>query len=327
MILLTGGSGFIGSHFLENFEQSEILIFDKKNPNFKTSSSCIIGDIRNKEDFEQLRKYKISRIIHLAAVHFDFQTDFYKTNVDGTQNIIEFAKQNKINDITFYSSVAVYGEHDHEVSEEDEPTPNSDYGKSKLMAEKILVKWANENTKNKLLIIRPTVVFGERNFGNVFNLITQIKSKFFFQIGYKSNIKSIAYVKNLVVATENANKFENGIRLYNYVDYAQCTTFELTKIISGFYNVKKTIRIPLFIAFILAIPFDILGFILQKDIKISTMRVLKYNKPTYFNADKIKEVVKKQPYDIHDALRRTAQWIDSINHKEEKKEWKKQFLK
>ena len=77
--------------------------------------------------------------------------------------------------------------------------PFNHYGKSKLEAESVIKDWYSQEPENRsVTIIRPTVIFGERNRGNVFNLISQICSRKFIMIGNGLNKKSMAYVGNVV---------------------------------------------------------------------------------------------------------------------------------
>lgn len=101
--------------------------------------------------------------------------------------MLKAASETGINKIVFYSTVAVYGEVHEPVSEEYIPNPNKPYGESKLKAEDLIKHWTEGNSNRRALIIRPTVVYGEYNFGNVFNLIRQIDSGFFFHIGDGQN--------------------------------------------------------------------------------------------------------------------------------------------
>ena len=150
----------------------------------------------------------------------------------------------------FFSSVAVYGDSNFGKDEDSIKDANNDYGKSKLEAEKIILKWFNNNRELrdfKLIIVRPAVVFGEQNFGNVFNLIQQIKSSFFFNIGNGKNIKSIAYVRNLVDSVFFAqNNIKTNFFVYNYSDYPQLNILSLTKLISELTGKVKPLNIPLF---------------------------------------------------------------------------------
>jgi GlcNAc-P-P-Und epimerase len=324
-ICITGGSGFIGSHFHQELEQSKIVNFDRNEPLFDYSSKYYKGDIRNPDDYSVLNEFRFNKIIHLAAVHFDFQSDYYDTNVNGTKNLVEFARKKEIREIVFFSSVAVYGKGTSETFESDVPEPNMEYGKSKLEAEHVLINWQKENSKNKLIIIRPTVVYGERNFGNVFNLIKQIKSGYYFHIGSKNIIKSIAYVKNVVSASLFVSaKMSSGIHIFNYVDYPKLTTYDLSKIVAVKTSKRLTFVIPELLAYILVSPLELISRILAISPTISFLRIKKFCSPTNFNADKIKKLV-KQEFSTTEGITETIRWMESIDFIQAKKEWKKQF--
>jgi len=112
-LLLTGGSGFIGSHFHNVLPNKEIINLDLLEPNFECQSTYRTGDIRREEDVRAaIQNNGISSIISLAAKHHDFgigHDEYFDTNEDGTRIICKVASEFNINDIVFYSSVAVYG--------------------------------------------------------------------------------------------------------------------------------------------------------------------------------------------------------------------------
>ena len=204
-LLFTGASGFIGSHFHEALPNESIVNMDISEPKFTHSAHYIEGDIRQKKDVESiLSQYTFDTIISLAAEHKDFgisEDAYYKTNKFGTQVLCNAATKYGIKKFIFYSSVAVYGSNNVPSDENTEPNPNNPYGASKLAGEKVLYEWAAEDSSRSVLIIRPAVVYGERNVANMFRLIEQIKAGRYFHIGEGRNVKSIAYVKNLVDAT------------------------------------------------------------------------------------------------------------------------------
>ena len=103
-----------------------------------------------------------------------------------------------INKIIFTSTVALYGLNTICTSEGSIPRPFNDYGKSKLQAEKLLINWQEGKIDRSLSIIRPTVIFGENNRGNIYAQMNQIALNRFMPIGKYDNRKSIAYVGNLV---------------------------------------------------------------------------------------------------------------------------------
>jgi nucleoside-diphosphate-sugar epimerase len=314
MIFFTGASGFIGSHFHEAIDNSQIVNFDLKEPIFLHSANYIKGNIR---DFESLNKEVIKSnsdtIIALAAEHKDFgisEEEYFMTNEIGTENICRAATNAGIKKIIFYSSVAVYGANKIPSDENMKPNPNLPYGKSKLAGEKVLEKWYKDDISRCVIIIRPTVVYGERNVANMFRLIMQIKMGRFFNIGKGDNVKSLAYCKNLVGATLFLNdKIREGISVFNYSDEPQLTSKEITKVISNKLGLKEPISLPFCLLYIFGLPFDLLIKITGKDLPISTNRIDKLRTETFHQAKKIITLGFKPLYSNKDGIERMVDWM------------------
>jgi len=321
--ILIGGSGFIGQHFFKRLENKIVLNLDiDSGINNIEFEYC---DILNYSDLESINLSKWSEltVIHLAAVHFDFQTTFYETNVTGTRNVLKFlSNHDNIKKYVFFSSVATYGDSEIGKDENSLQTPNNDYGKSKLEAEKLIKSWHNTNQKIQTIIIRPAVVFGEFNFGNVFNLFQQIRSKKFAIIGNGKNIKSIAYSGNIVDSVMfSLENISDSLFTYNYCDYPQKNISEQSNLISSLLGYNKPLKVMFWITKFITIPIDLLEKLLKIDLKINSMRVRKFTTPTYFIADKIRNKGYKQNISIKKAFLRTNFWIESVDINSLRKIW------
>ncbi|MDF1694612.1 MAG: NAD-dependent epimerase/dehydratase family protein [Saprospiraceae bacterium] len=320
-IFITGGSGFISSHIHEVIDQNEIVNFDLKPPRENITSTFVQGDVRNLEDLNTaLALHPCSMILALAAEHKDFglsEEEYFKTNEFGTENICKAAEKAGITKIVFYSSVAVYGNNTLPSTEEMPPNPNLPYGASKWAGEKVLQKWVSENPERSVLIMRPTVVYGERNIANMFRLIQQINSGRYFHIGKGKNIKSIAYVKNLVEATFYlAERMKSGMEVFNYADKPQMTSREIGEVISNRLK-KSPFTIPYRLALLMGIPFDILIKVTGKDYPISTNRIKKFCVQTYHKADKVTDSGFIPKYSNIEGLNNMIKWQKEQYRKEE----------
>ena len=321
--ILIGGSGFIGSHFSEKLGESILVNYDINSPDFSDEKYTELN-ILDKEKFlsQRLKINKKTTLIHLAAVHFDFQKKFYETNVDGTRNVLNFVEKNNIEVFVFFSSVAIYGNSFKGKDENSPKFPINDYGKSKFEAEKIIKEWSKENPWCKVIIIRPAVVFGEKNFGNVYNLISQIKSKFYAIIGSGKNIKSIAYVKNVVDSVLfSIDNIENMYFEYNYSDYPQITTGELSKKICDILSIRYPFKIPLTLTYLITFPIDILEKIFKRDMKFNSIRVKKFTDSTYFLSKKIRDNGFVPSFNIDKSLSNTIYWMSNNNVKKLRADW------
>ncbi len=198
-ILITGGSGFIGTNLVADLlnEGHKVTIYDKlKSETYP--DLCIVGDVRDKEKLTRSMG-GVDAVYHLAAEHRDDVQPaslYHEVNVGGAENIVCALKKNNVKRLIFTSTVAVYGLNAGKPDEDSPVRPFNDYGKSKYEAETIFSKWADSDNTNCLITVRPTVIFGEKNRGNVYNLLNQIVSNRFIMVGNGKNKKSMGYVLN-----------------------------------------------------------------------------------------------------------------------------------
>ena len=320
--LITGGSGFIGYHFHDVIPNAEIVNFDILPPNRDIDSRYVEGDIQNTDHLaENMKGSEV--VIHLAATHFDFQKNYHKTNVEGTQSLVEAAELAGVKKIVFYSSVAVYGAISEPTDENVAPKPNMPYGESKFRAEEVLQKWASKGEDRLLIIMRPTVVYGEFNFGNVFNLIKQIDSGVYFHVGKGQNVKSITYVKNLVSNTLTLlDRLEQGVHVFNNVDEPQLNTKELANTIADILGKRVKIALPIWLVKILVGVFGVLSKIIGKTSPITKERLIKFTSSTHFVPAAQNKLGLKLKFESQAGLKNTIDWYHESDWEGLYKEWR-----
>lgn len=281
-IVIVGGSGFIGSHLCNLFSTSNIQfsIYDVKE-SLVYKNKVIRGDINDIDSLTQSIK-EGSILINLAAEHHDNvipKSLYYLTNVQGAINLCNVARKKNVRSIIFTSSVAVYGFSKEVAGESAKINPYNDYGISKYQSELVYKAWQNEDPNNRtLIIIRPTVVFGKNNRGNVYKLFSLIASRKFIMIGGGGNKKSLAYVENLVSFIHYSLKFTPGLHVFNYVDKPDYSLNKLIKdVFNSFglnYNFK--LRIPFTLALTIGYFFDFVNFIFNSKLPFSSIRIKKF---------------------------------------------------
>ena len=134
--------------------------------------------------------------MHRTPGHEDME--YFETNIRRAENVCAFAEKYGIKQMVFTSSIAPYGASEHLKMESTLPTPNTPYGISKLVAEKIHMAWQKGGEGRKLTIVRPGVVFGRGENGNFTRLYWGIRKHTFAYPGRKDTIKACVYVKELV---------------------------------------------------------------------------------------------------------------------------------
>lgn len=309
-ILIVGGSGFVGTKLISVLDKKNCLNIDK-NPSPLYNDITIIKDIRNLQGLKIDKNYDC--LVLLAAEHRDDvrpSSLYYDVNVEGTKNILKLLDELKINSLIFTSSVAIYGLNKNNPKENHVEDPFNHYGKSKWVAEETILNWYNNNPKEKsITIIRPTVIFGERNRGNVYNLFKQISSGKFMMIGKGVNKKSMAYVGNVAALLKNIiENDEKGYRIFNYADKPDLSMSELVDIISKKMNLNiSKIKIPYILGIFIGYIFDLFSFITRKKLSVSSIRVKKFCATTQFDASKIHSVF-KPPYSLKEGINKTLEY-------------------
>jgi nucleoside-diphosphate-sugar epimerase len=267
-----------------------------------------IVDICNKNKLKELLTGDI--VINLAAVHRDDVADlsqYYSTNVEGAKVLCEVCEDKGINKIIFTSSVAVYGFAEGETGEDGKINPFNEYGRTKAVAEDIYRAWQSKDPINRsLIIVRPTVVFGEGNRGNVFNLLNQIYSGNFAMIGNGMNKKSMAYVKNLSSFLEKCIYADKKDAIYNYIDLPNLTMNQLVSKVKYKFKGKKSVgmRIPKFIGLIIGYVADFLNMLGIK-LPVSSIRIKKFCASSEFVTCKHELDGFEAPFTLEEGLNNT----------------------
>ena len=274
------------------------------------SDETKIADVR---DLDQLREHlsKQSIIINLAAEHRDDVRPlslYHDVNVGGAENICAVAREKNIKTIIFTSTVAVYGFAPIGTDEQGSIAPFNDYGESKYVAERVFRAWQKENPEQRtLIIIRPTVIFGEQNRGNVYNLLRQISLRNFVMIGDGANRKSMGYVENIAAFIEYAATFNPGVHVYNFIDKPDFTMDSLVKKVKGIMGQPEHIglRLPYWIGYTIGKGFDLFSAIIGKRLTISSIRVKKFCADSVYNTA-VDATGFKSPVPLEEAIVRTV---------------------
>jgi len=309
-ILITGGSGFIGTHLIDALSSDHELINFDKNISKEYPQKTIIGDVRDAASLKEVVK-GVDTVIHLAAEHKDNVSPislYYDVNVGGTKNLVDACENGQVKRIIFTSTVAVYGLQLNNSHEDSNLAPFNDYGKSKLQAEKVLGEWYEKKEGRSLSIVRPTVVFGERNRGNVYNLIKQVAENRFVMVGSGNNKKSIAYVSNLVSYMTVALE-DKGLSITNYADKPDLSMRQLILAVNeALGKSERKLSIPYWFGLSVGYALDLISILLKKKFTISSIRIRKFCSNSTINTDRLEGYGMENLIPLSTAIEKTTKY-------------------
>ena len=177
-VFITGATGFIGSHLVEKCVENgyEVIAFDRYNSNnnwgwleeskYKNDIKIILGDIR---DYDSVSKsmYGCNAVFHLAALigipySYTSPLAYIRTNVEGTYNVLEAAKNFNIEQVLITSTSETYGTAQYVPIDEKHPLiGQSPYAASKIAADQLAISY-HRSFDLPLKIVRPFNTYGPR---------------------------------------------------------------------------------------------------------------------------------------------------------------------
>lgn len=329
-VLITGGTGFIGSHvaceFVENGYKVMTISRSAKSHNNQFNKYVESGDIEilkgDVVDFDYNAIGYVDYIVHIAGKvsAYGKMKDFMKINYYGTQKILDYAKNIKPKCFTYYSSTAVYGYYGYTSLKEDaEKKPfNNPYSITKLKTEN-LVKEFLTNQKIDYVIIRPGNVYGEYDYTSSYDIYTRIKKQKMLICANGKYKSCFVYAKNLANATYLATTLKKAHNTdYNVTDGNNETLKEMFTCIANNFKVKdRFINFPSFLSKIVATvvegTYKILN--IKKAPKITKFTVWQNCCDYNFSIDKIKSIGYTPKYTQQEGVKNTCDWINSLEEK------------
>ncbi|MEJ0041065.1 MAG: NAD-dependent epimerase/dehydratase family protein [Rhizomicrobium sp.] len=244
-----GGAGFIGTHLCGRLVsgRSKVIAVDIREPiNPVPGVEYRIADVRDLTNFQV--DGEVRAVFNLAAVHTTPghpDHEYYETNIIGAVEISNFATRQSCKEIIFTSSISVYGPGEDPKTESTKLNPTSAYGRSKMVAEKIHLSWLATDTSNRLLIVRPAVIFGFGEGGNFTRMAKLLSKGIFIYPGRRDAVKACFYVDDLLDAMDFARSKNQRAITFNgcYPD-----GYSLEQIVETFrahyFRKARTVTIP-----------------------------------------------------------------------------------
>lgn len=293
--IIFGGSGYIGTYLLKSLLENthfdkiyvcdinELLGFDEY---LKTKKIIYLKiDVRDPISIKLTNINKgNSWIFNFAAIHREpghEYKEYFDTNIPGAENINAFARKAGVKNIFFTSSIAPYGRSLEQRTEQSVLYPETAYGISKGLAEKIHQIWLAEDLNRRLVIVRPSVIYGPKDPGNVYRMIKALKKGTFVLPNGGNIIKGYGYVYGLVESMLFTMNKNERLIIYNYAENPVIPLKNMVSTVKEEFNyqkptIKLSVKILAFLAFFFQYGFKLIG----KKSDIHPVRVKKAGFPT-----------------------------------------------
>lgn len=313
--IIFGGSGYIGSNMLNVFLKKKIFtkyIVCDLNPlvGFDGESRVIFFkiDVRKPINLQLGDINSIgSWVFNFAAVHrepgHEFK-EYFDTNLPGAKNVTSFAQENGIKNILFTSSIAPYGKSLNKRTEYSALYPETAYGISKALAEKVHELWLSKDVSHRLIIVRPSVIFGPKDPGNVYRMIKALKKGTFVLPNGGNVIKAYGYIHGLIDSMMFTMNKKDSLIVYNYTENPLVPLNEMTNIVkSEFAYQKPTLKLSVAVLSSIAFVIKAISKILRKRTEIHPVRVKKAAFPTNIEPKYLIDNGFEFKYDFRNALK------------------------
>lgn len=319
-ILVTGGSGFIGTNlisYLTQFEFNEILSLDIAEPKIELHRNIWEKiDLRDKAYLSKsIIRFQPDYVIHLGA-----RTDLngtslkdYNANIDGVSNLLEALEGVSNLKRVIFASSSLVCEPGYMPKSFDDYAPHTLYGESKVETEKII---KSRNPKYTWTIIRPTSIWGPW-FGEPYNRFFHIVlSHMYFHMGKRACKKTYGYIDNAIyqiMSILNADKEKVNKKVFYIGDYEP---YPITDWANEIAAIEK-IHIP-------KVPFWCFkvagwtGDLLKKvgiNFPMTSFRLHNMTTDNVHNLNPIKEIAPNLPVSRIEGTKITLDWI----HRQDKK--------
>ncbi|MCD6477897.1 MAG: NAD-dependent epimerase/dehydratase family protein [Candidatus Aenigmarchaeota archaeon] len=306
-ILVTGGTGFIGNELVKELsKRHEVTVFDRTIKHVTKGVKYIKGDIT---DIRSVKKYVKGRdfVYHLAAVLDESlpKKEIFDINVGGTISVLEACKENNIKRLIYLSTVGVMGEVNGRADEKWPYNPQTNYEKSKAMAERTVLEYY-KRYKLPVIIIRSALVYGANKY--TLKILEKAKKPFPI-IGSGKNKFHVVYVKNLIDALVKSMKNGKDGSIYIIADDDAHTYEEFYKIIREELGVdKEPSHIPVWFANFIAFLYKMSG---RKSI-VTKEHINRLIRNRWYRITKAKRYLKYKPkYDLRKGIKETIKYFKS----------------
>jgi len=323
-VLVTGGTGFIGSFLVKSLLKSgkpiRCLVRDRERGGLLERSGIEIryGDILQPETLCGIAD-DIEVVIHCAALGHvssrskaDFD-EFYKINVIGSLNLAGEALKSRVKKFIQVSSTAAMGLIEGQIASEDTPcNPTTPYQKSKFLAERKLMDFSKEKGL-PLLILRPCMVYGPFGGGELLRWCKAMKKGLFPRVGSGKNLSPFIHIDDLVSGIILAVEKGRTGEIYLLTSDESFDMNMVTKIMAEELRIKFVPRIPTTILLVSSYLIEMMAVVWRFRPPVTVQNIKSMATDRLFDISKAKKELGFSPqYPIEKGLRETIRfYLDS----------------
>jgi nucleoside-diphosphate-sugar epimerase len=317
-VLVTGGTGFIGSHLVERLCKDKFMVhcLVRQSSDLRLLDGLevkiIYGDVT---DIDSLipAVTGMDTVFHIAGRSRGYSDkDFYESNVVGTLNLLKAIIQSgtQLERFIFISSQAAAGPcvDDKPITEADDCEPISPYGSSKLAAEEAIRIF---HPKIPITVIRSPVVYGPRD-NDLFTLYRWVKKGLIPAMGWREHYISFIYVDDLIEGLLLAATHEIAVgKTYYLISDRQVSYRDVGLIIAKTMEKKSVIiHIPVGLSYVTAFVLESIAKLFRKSINLTHYKVRELNAHFWLADDsKAREELDYHPkVFIEEGIQRCVAW-------------------
>jgi len=324
--VLFGGTGFIGTHLAQHLLRENlaerIFLVDLHPPRdrpytqrlqcgLKAGRVCFVElDVR-KPIPPGILPGEADLIVNLAAVHREpghAPHEYFETNLPAAENVCAWAGAVGCATVVFMSSISPYGPSEEKKTEVSPPAPETPYGRSKVEAEKIHLGWQRAAPGRRLLVLRPGVVFGAGEGGNVTRLVRSLVKGYYVYLGNRKTVKAAGYVKELCLAVifgvEALRSGDSPVLLLNFsIDPPPTIEEMVDAILKVVGKHRRPVSVPRNLLLGLSYPLFAVERVFGVKLPINPMRVRKLFRSNNVWPEKMRALGYRYTYTLEQALR------------------------
>ena len=318
-VLVTGGTGFTGSHLVKRLlsRGSEVIVVDNQKGHFyheleSLGARIVLGSVTDRELMDEVVK-GCDVVYHIAAAFRKINEPkgvYWNVNVNGTRCVLEAVAKHGVRKVVHCGTCGVHGNVTEVPAPETAAIAPADYYQyTKWESERVVHEFVERGLN--VTILRPAAIYGPGDPGRWLMLFKRVARGRFLMFGDGQVVYHPLYIDNLIDAFELAvERDESAGRAYLIADERYYTLNELVRAIADVLGVKVAVtRVPFWPLWLAAVACEGVCAPLRIAPPIFRRRVDWFRQNRAFDISRAKQELGYRPgVDLHTGLARAARW-------------------